>query len=66
MQVSRRLISLLETLKDQVPEQRRAALTDRLRKVHRAIPDAFNDPDDRTQAATADRQGLGGFRGPLG
>jgi len=27
------------------------------RKGEHAIPDAFTDPGDRTQAATADRQG---------
>ena len=60
MQVTRRLVSMLGTLADEVPEHRRAALTDRLRRIHHAIPEAFSDPDDRVQAATADRQGLGG------
>ena len=66
MQVTRRLVSLLTSLADEVPEHRRADLTDRLRRVHHARPQVFTDPGDRTQAATADRQGLGGSRRPVG
>lgn len=62
MQVSRRLVSLLQTLAEQVPDQRREALTDRLNRTHTAISAAFTDPRDRAQTGTPDRQGLGASR----
>jgi uncharacterized membrane protein len=64
IQVSRRLVSLLQTLIDEVPVLRREVLAERLQRLHRAIAETFNDPCDRAQAATPDRQGLGGSTAP--
>ncbi len=59
MQVTRRLVSLLERLAAELPEPRRAAAADRLDRVRRAIPSAFSDPADRVQAGIPDPGGLG-------
>lgn len=64
IQVSRRLVSLLHTLTDEVPETRRAVLADRQQRLQRLIAETFTDPSDRAQAAAPDRQGLGGLATP--
>lgn len=64
IQVSRRLVSLLQILIDEVPVTRRPALTERLQRLHQGIAETFTDPRDRAQAATPDRQGLGGSPAP--
>jgi uncharacterized membrane protein len=64
IQVSRRLVSLLQTLIDDVPQARRSALTERLQRLQRGIAETFTDPSDRGQAAAPDRQGLGGSTAP--
>jgi uncharacterized membrane protein len=62
-QVCRRLASLLKTLIDEVPETRQPALSERLKRLQRGIAETFTDPGDQAQAATPDRQGLGGSTG---
>jgi uncharacterized membrane protein len=60
IQVCRRLVSLLETLIEEVPETRRPVLTERLQRLQRGMAETFTDPGDRAQAAMPDRQRLGG------
>jgi uncharacterized membrane protein len=59
MQVTRRLISLLQRLIAELPEPRRAAAADRLDRLHRSIQQAYPDPGDQAQASIPDPQGLG-------
>lgn len=65
IQVSRRLVSLLNTLIDDVAETRRPVLTERLRRLQRDVAAAYTDPSDQAQAAVPDRQGIGGSTSPV-
>ncbi len=58
-QICRRLRALLEDLHDEVPEERRPAIEDRLRRLEEDVERSFPDPDDREEALTPDRQGIG-------
>jgi uncharacterized membrane protein len=60
IQVSRRLVRVLETLASVAPEDRRPAMADRLDRLQNAITAAYTDPADRAQAAAPDPHGLGG------
>jgi len=58
-QICRRLRALLEDLHDEVPEERRPAIEDRLRRLELDVERSFPDPADREEALTPDRQGIG-------
>jgi len=58
-QVFRRLRALLDDLRDYVPEPRRPAIDDRLRRLEADIERVLPDLDDQREAFTPDRQGIG-------
>jgi uncharacterized membrane protein len=59
IQVMRRLLALLEDLKEHVPPERRPALQRYLERADNGIRRTFDDVDDRKDALEEDRQGLG-------
>jgi uncharacterized membrane protein len=59
VQVTRRLRSLLEDLRDEVPEFRQSAVEAELELLDASADRAFADRGDRLSAAARDRQGLG-------
>jgi uncharacterized membrane protein len=59
VQVMRRMTALMADLIAAAPEERRAALASRQKRLERAIARAFTDRDDQLDASVEDRQGLG-------
>jgi uncharacterized membrane protein len=62
VQVSRRLMALLEHLRDSVPAYRRPAVEEKLALVEASARRAFSDELDRAAAVTSDPQGIGSSR----
>ena len=58
-QVSRRLRAVLEDLDASIHERRRPAIENRLRRLEADLEYSFPSPEDRLEAATPDRQGIG-------
>ena len=58
-QVSRRLRAVLEDLDASIHERRRPAIENRLRRLEADLEYGFPSPEDRLEAATPDRQGIG-------
>jgi uncharacterized membrane protein len=59
IQVSRRLLALLNDLEAISPEQRKSVIRDHIRRVELSIIRAFPDKEDRWEASQMDRQGIG-------
>jgi hypothetical protein len=56
----RRMRAMLEELLDEVPEGRRAAVQDELRRLRYTVDQSFSGSADFDRAHTADPQGMGG------
>ena len=63
VQVMRRMAALISDLTAAVPEDRRPSLKDWEARLQLTIARSFTTPDERSEASTADRQGLGTPRG---
>jgi uncharacterized membrane protein len=61
-QVCRRLMVLLESMREAVPPHRRAVVDVEMGKLERTIAAHFADAEDLAFARTGDRQGIGGPR----
>jgi len=59
IQVSRRLLALLNDLETISPEQRKSVIRDHIHRVELSIIRAFPDKEDRWEAGQLDRQGIG-------
>ncbi len=59
VQVSRRMVALIRSLLNLLPERRHAVLIHWEERVRSTIERNFQDPEDRLEAEVADRQGLG-------
>jgi uncharacterized membrane protein len=59
IQVSRRLLALLNDLEAISPEQRKSVIRDHIHRVELSIIRAFPDKEDRWEAGQMDRQGIG-------
>jgi uncharacterized membrane protein len=64
LQVMRRLRTLLEDLEDAVPLDRKEEVRNHLESVNASIKRNFSDLQDRMNAQTSDRQGIGLARPP--
>ena len=62
MQVNRRLRAMLETVRRELPEARRAAIDEELARLNASVARTFADSVDLDRASDADQQGLGGPR----
>jgi uncharacterized membrane protein len=62
VQISRRMMALLDHLRDSVPEYRRLAVEQKLALVEAGARRGFSDEPDRDAAATRDPQGIGSSR----
>jgi uncharacterized membrane protein len=60
IQVMRRMRAMLEELLDEVPDDRRAAVQDELRRLRYTVDQSFSGSADFDRAHTADPQGMGG------
>lgn len=60
IQVMRRMKALFNELIDVLPEERRAAFVCWQARLQSTVDRTFSNQDDRMDASTADRQGLGG------
>ena len=60
IQVMRRMRAMLEELLDGVPEGRRAAVREELRRLDATVTRSFGESVDLDRARTADNQGIGG------
>jgi uncharacterized membrane protein len=60
IQIARRMRAMLENLIEVVPPQRAAPLRVELELLRRGVERDFQDPEDRTRAASADSLGVGG------
>jgi uncharacterized membrane protein len=60
IQVMRRMNALVSNLVLCVPEERKAALIDRQKRLTVTIADSFDSAEERAEASRGDRQGLGG------
>jgi uncharacterized membrane protein len=63
-QVARRLVDVLQDLRDIVPAERRAPVDEQLEMLDAAVRDQYRDPRDIAFALEPDRQGLGRRPGP--
>jgi uncharacterized membrane protein len=59
IQVSRRLLALLNDLHEIAPLNRQAVIKDHIHRVELSIKRTFSDRDDRQEAGQMDRQGIG-------
>jgi len=59
VQVTRRIMALIKSLRAVLPAERHAALRNWERRVKATITRSFDDEEDQQDAAVADRQGLG-------
>jgi uncharacterized membrane protein len=59
IQVIRRMRALLQSLMDQVPEERKEAIEHYLQRIDKGIRKSFEEAEDRRAALEEDRQGLG-------
>jgi uncharacterized membrane protein len=64
IQVSRRLLAMIESLIESVPAQRAPALREELKLLRRTAARSFDEPEDRALAAVGDQQGVGGAAKP--
>ncbi|QJY47982.1 DUF2254 domain-containing protein [Pseudonocardia broussonetiae] len=60
VQVCRRLRAVLDRILVVVPDERRAAVREELRRLDAAVATAFPEPGGREPAAVGDRHGIGG------
>jgi uncharacterized membrane protein len=60
IQVTRRLISMIESLLRVLPPERAPALREELAMLHRSAAKSFSEPEDQVLATHGDRQGVGG------
>jgi uncharacterized membrane protein len=60
IQVTRRLISMIESLLRVLPPERAPALREELAMLHRSAARSFSEPEDQLMATHGDRQGVGG------
>ena len=63
IQVMRRMRAMLEELLEEVPEERKAAVRDELRRLEYTVDQSFSGSADFDRAHTADSQGMGGASG---
>ena len=62
VQVMRRMKALVSELMAVVPEERRPALRHWQERLQSTVERAFSDSEDKLEASTEDRQGLGSSR----
>ena len=62
VQVMRRMKALVSELMAVVPEERRPALCHWQERLQSTVERAFSDSEDKLEASTEDRQGLGSSR----
>jgi uncharacterized membrane protein len=60
IQITRRLLAMLENLIESLPQHRHAALERELSLLHRTVERSFIEPEDRLNAGIGDLQGVGG------
>jgi uncharacterized membrane protein len=62
VQVMRRMHALISELVIVLPDERKAALEYWKQRLHSSVQRSFTDPEDKLDASTEDRQGLGTSR----